>query len=83
MTLLEVHLRQRLEIIKETTLSTKPLPTLFNLAVENQIITDQQYLHIREWSNTRNKLVHTKSTVTANDAKRIVTGVYQILGVIG
>ncbi|MEI9911186.1 MAG: hypothetical protein WDO71_16865 [Bacteroidota bacterium] len=83
MTLLEVHIRQRLEIIKETTLRTKPLPTLFNLAVENQIINDQQYLNIREWSDTRNKLVHTKSTVTANDAKKIVKGVYEILGVIG
>lgn len=83
MTLLEVHIRQRLEIIKETTLRTKPLPTLFNLALENQIINDQQYLNIKLWSDTRNKLVHTKSTVTANDAKKIVNGVYEIIGVIG
>jgi len=83
MTLLEVHLRQRLEVIKETTLRTKPLPTLFNLAFENQIINEQQYQRIREWSDTRNKLVHTKSTVTANDAKRIVNGVYEIIGLIG
>jgi hypothetical protein len=83
MTLLEVHLRQRLEVIKETTLRTKPLPTLFNLAFENQIINEQQYQKIREWSDTRNKLVHTKSTVTANDSKRIVNGVYDIIGLIG
>lgn len=83
MTLLEVHLRQRLEEIKETTLRTKPLPTLFNIALENQIISEEQYQKIREWSDTRNKLVHTTSTVTANDAKRIVNGVYEIIGLIG
>jgi hypothetical protein len=83
MTLLEVHIRQHLEIIKETTLRTKPLPTLFNLAMENQIINNEQYLNIRLWSDTRNKLVHTKSTVNANEAKKIVNGVYQILALIG
>lgn len=83
MTLLEVHLRQRLELIKETTLRTKALPTLFTLALENQIITENQYGQIRQWSDTRNKVVHTKSSVTAHDAKKIVTGVYEVLGVIG
>ncbi len=62
---------------------TKPLPTLFNLAMENQIINNEQYLNIRLWSDTRNKLVHTKSTVTANEAKKIVNGFYQILLLIG
>lgn len=82
-TLLEVHTRQRLEEIKETTLRTRPLPTLFNLAVENAIISDEQHASIKEWSYIRNKLVHTKSAVNASEAKRIVNGVYGILDVIG
>ena len=82
MTLLEVHLRQHLEVIEEATLITKPLPTLFNLALGNQLINDDQYVKIRQWSDTRNKLVHTNSTVAAHEAKRIVIGVYQMLTTI-
>lgn len=82
MTLLEIHLRHQLEIRQETSLKTKPLFTIFSLALENQIINEQQYQSIKAWSNTRNKLVHTKSTVTVIEAKKIVLGIYEILDII-
>jgi len=50
------------------------------LAKDFNIITQEQFIKIKMWSDTRNRLVHTKAIVNANDAKKIVTGVYELIG---
>jgi hypothetical protein len=80
MTLLEVNMRQRVEMIKDIPVKTTAPYSIYILAKEFNIITQDQFSRIRMWSDTRNRLVHTKETVNANDAKKIVTGVYEFIG---
>jgi len=80
MTLLEINMRQSVENFKRIPVKTTAPYSIYILARDFHIITQEQFDNIRKWSDTRNKLVHTKSIVNANDAKRIVNGVYQLLG---
>jgi hypothetical protein len=80
MTLLEVNMRQKVENLKSVSIKSTAPYSVYNLARDLQLITPDEFTNIRRWSDTRNALVHTKSIVNANDAKRIVNGVYQLLG---
>lgn len=80
MTLLEVNMRQRVENFKGVPVKTTAPYSVYVLARDFQLITPEQFDNIRRWSDTRNRLVHTKAIVNAKDAKRIVNGVYQLLG---
>jgi len=80
MTLLEVNMRQRVELIKDVPTKTTAPYSIYMLAKDFNIITQEQFIKIKMWSDTRNRLVHTKAIVNANDAKKIVTGVYELIG---
>ncbi|MEZ0454433.1 SIR2 family protein [Sphingobacterium thalpophilum] len=79
MTLLEVYMRQRVEVFKSVPLKTTTPYSLYASAKEFGIINDREYMEIRFWSDTRNQLVHTKAAVTPAIAKRIVNGVYLLV----
>jgi len=77
---LPVGIQQRVEIIKNIPTKTTAPYSIYMLAKESGIITQEQFIKIRIWSDTRNRLVHTKAIVNANDAKKIVNGVYELIG---
>ena len=52
---------------------------LLNISVENDLITKNQYKDLREWNYIRNHLVHTNKTINHNQAKKIVSDIYQII----
>lgn len=79
MTLLEVYMRQRVEIIKDVPTKTTAPHSIYILAKEFNIITHEQFTKIRMWSDTRNRLVHTKATVNGIEARKIVIGVYELI----
>jgi hypothetical protein len=78
-TLLEVFMRQKIEGFNGLPSKSTSSYTLYGLAKDLQIINQVQYDHIKDWSNTRNRLVHTKSMINVSDAKRIVNGVYEMI----
>ncbi|GGI24745.1 SIR2 family NAD-dependent protein deacylase [Pedobacter mendelii] len=80
MTLLEVNIRQRVETMKDVPIKTTVPYSIYILAKDFGIIHQEDFAKIRMWSDTRNRLVHTKATVNATDAKRIVNGVYELIG---
>jgi len=80
MTLLEIYIKQRVANFKEVSMKTSSPNSLYNFAKDFQIISQDQFFQIRLWSDTRNKLVHTKANVNASDARKIVNGVYELIG---
>jgi hypothetical protein len=80
MTLLEVNMRQRVETMKDVPIKTTAPYSIYILAKDFGIIHQEDFAKIRMWSDTRNRLVHTKATVNATDAKKIVNGVYELIG---
>ncbi len=80
MTLLEVFVRQRVENIKDVPIKTTAPYAIYNLAKDFNIINQDQFTKIKMWSDIRNKLVHSKSIVNATEAKKIVNGVYELIG---
>lgn len=79
MTLLEVNMRQRVGYIKDVPTKTTAPYSIYSLARDFEIITQDQFSNVRLWSNIRNKLVHTKEVVNPTDAKKIVNGVYELI----
>lgn len=79
MTLLEVYMRQKVETFKNIPVKTTAPYSIYKIATEFGIITEEQFLKIKKWSNTRNEIVHTKATVNSFEAKEILNGVYELI----
>ena len=76
--LLEIELREKLP----KDLGFLTLVKLLNLAVEFEYIPSDKLPLVREWVSIRNRLVHTKDTVSPNKANKIVKGIMDILEAI-
>ena len=73
--LLEIELREKLP----KDLGFLTLVKLLNLAVKFEYIPSDKLPLVREWVSIRNRLVHTKDTVSPNKANKIVKGIMDIL----
>lgn len=76
--LLEIELREKLP----KDVGFLSLVKLLNLAVKFEYIPSDKLPLIREWISIRNRLVHTKDTITPNKANKIVKGIMDILETI-
>ena len=76
--LLEIELREKLP----KDIGFLPLVKLLNLAVKFEYIPSDKLQLIREWISIRNRLVHTKDTISPNKANKIVKGIMDILETI-
>ncbi len=76
--LLEIELREKLP----KDVGFLPLVKLLNLAVKFEYIPRDKLPLIREWIAVRNRLVHTKDTISSNKANKIVKGIMDILEAI-
>lgn len=76
--LLEIELREKLP----KDVGFLPLVKLLNLAVKFEYIPSDKLPLIREWISIRNRLVHTKDTISPNKANKIVKGIMDILETI-
>ncbi|MHC1567554.1 MAG: hypothetical protein ACXQTD_07585, partial [Candidatus Syntropharchaeia archaeon] len=76
--LLEIELREKLP----KDVGFLPLVKLLNLAVKFEYIPGDKLPLIKEWIAVRNRLVHTKDTISPNDANIIVNGIIDILETI-
>jgi len=79
--LLEAHLRKELSEMTELKKSNKSLYSLMNLALDHQLITSDQMVNLKQWMNTRNYAVHSKTKVTYQEARKIVTGIMKMVNV--
>jgi len=80
--LLEIHLRRRLENLGVRTSKPSTFINLFDSAISHQLITADRMSEVKKWLYLRNKAVHSKETVNAKEAKDIVNGVYEIIGTL-
>lgn len=79
MTLLEVNIRSKVELIKQINLKFTTPSRLYSIAADFGIIEYQDLGNIKSWLNIRNHLVHNRINIQSTEAKSIVNAVYQIL----
>ncbi|MHB1351144.1 MAG: SIR2 family NAD-dependent protein deacylase [Desulfobulbaceae bacterium] len=78
-TLLEHELRQLLESSGKEQFSNRfSILQLIQHAVASELIDESDYKEIRMYMNVRNKLVHTRADVPANEAKKIVKDISRL-----
>lgn len=53
--------------------------SIYEFALKFNIISEKEFQDIKKWLYTRNSLVHSKSIINANEAKKIVLGIYKII----
>lgn len=73
---LEVGLRRVIKIKTNDRVFAKGFFELARIASEHQIIKEEHLIKIREWTNLRNRLVHTEMNINKEDAERYVNEIY-------
>lgn len=69
---LEVGLRRVIKIKTNDSVFAKGFFELARIAFEHKIIKEEDLIKIREWTNLRNKFVHTEMGMNKEDAERTV-----------
>lgn len=69
---LEVGLRRRIKQKTNNSVFAKGFYELARIALEYKIIKEEDLFKIREWTNLRNKLVHTEMEIDNENAERTV-----------
>ncbi len=77
--LLEINLRKKIGGLNFRQASSTSFSGLFQTALDNQFIDEEQFARLKHWVFLRNKAVHSNDIISAKEAKEIVAGVYQII----
>lgn len=77
--LLEYWLRKELSYRTDNIMANQPLTVLLKNAVNNQLISSRELSSLREWIRVRNEAIHNQAYVKASMAKRIVSGILEII----
>ncbi|MCF8428476.1 MAG: SIR2 family protein [Bacteroidia bacterium] len=78
-TLLEIAIRNKLNLITEGKHQPRYLTQALGDAVEFQLITKEEYLMSREWLHVRNRLVHTDENISNRKLSSIARGLIKII----
>ena len=70
---LEVALRHAIKKKTNDSVFAKGFFELVRIAFEHKIIKEEDLVKTREWTNLRNRLVHTEMDMSKEDAERTVT----------